>query len=79
MLSRNVMLSCQALSRSAQVVSQRPSGVAAARRNLGTSNGELKMRGPGEGNCTKNVAKEVVPLTKRSGSGMPKMISKTNL
>ena len=41
MLSRNVMLSCQALSRSAQVVSQRTSGVAAARRNLGTSNGSV--------------------------------------
>ena len=36
MLSRNVMLSCQALSRSAQTVSQRTSGVLAARRNLGT-------------------------------------------
>jgi len=42
MLSRNVMLSCQALSRSAQVVSQRTSGVAAARRNLGTSIGLTK-------------------------------------
>jgi len=37
MLSRNLMLSCQVLSRSAQVVSPRTSWVAAARRNLGTS------------------------------------------
>ena len=36
MLSRNVMLSCQALSRSAQVVSERTSGVAATCPNLGT-------------------------------------------
>jgi len=36
MLSHNLPLSCQALCRSAQVVSLRTSGVAAARRNLGT-------------------------------------------
>jgi len=36
MLSHNLMLSCQALWRSAQVVSPRISWVAAARRNLGT-------------------------------------------
>jgi len=36
MLSDKVMLSCQALCRSAQVVSQRTFWVAAARRNLGT-------------------------------------------
>ena len=38
-LSRKVVLSCQALCRSAQVVSLRTSWVAATRRNLGTSIG----------------------------------------
>jgi len=46
MLSHKVMLSYQALCRSAQVVSQQTSLVAAARRNLGTIT--KKGRGGGE-------------------------------
>ena len=64
MLSRNVMLSCQALSRSAQVVSPRTSWVAAARRNLGTSNQTIhpiSRTSPKTGNVAKVLVATKVP------------------